>query len=443
MKKSLIAMSLLTMSLVVFSACGKSESSANGAKSVDYQTAERVKDGELKVYAPKGKNTEWLESTLERYNKEYDTKLTLKTTDVAPPAITQKLTPLLVGNEILPELVIVQDSDITGVLDKFPDSFMNLTKAKFEDKYGKTIISSKLNGLKETAPNKDLFGIPQDLGMVMMFYREDLFKEAGVDIATVKDWDQLIDAGKKIKEKTGVDLVALDANGENSLISHIMQQQDKPLIDKDGNLNLATKEAKNAIKIVDKMIDAKIVSYYSSDKDRYPTFQKAAVIIEGTWLAGNMANNYPDDKDKWKVSQIVDYSADEQGLNPVSGGSAWYIGENAKNKTAAAQFMDFAISDEATQNDIIARGSASAVTKAYEGEAANTGFDFYGGQKIYEPILEAGNNAVSLAYYPYAGDAVNYLKMAVYDYWNGAKLEDSLAKQADLMAQKYSIEVNK
>lgn len=440
MKK--IYLSLLTVALgaTILIGCGKK---AEDQASEDYSQAERVKTAELSVYAPKGKNSDWLTETVKSYNKEYGTELTLKMSDVAPTAITQKMTPLLVGNETLPDLAMIQDSDVTGLLDKFPTSFENMSKNGFAEKHEKAIFPAKIDSLKATAPDKDLFGAPQDLGMVMMFYRDDYFKEAGVDPTSLKDWDDLIEAGKVIKAKTGINLLALDANGENSLITQIMQQQDTPLIDKDGNLNLDTKAARNAIKIVDKIREADIVSYYSSDKDRYPAFQGSAVIIEGTWLAGNMTNNYPDQAGKWRVAPIVGYSKDDAGKNPVSGGSSWYVGANAKSKTAALQLLDYAISTMSVQDDLLKRGSASTVTEAYEGEAAKTGYPFFGDQKIYEPIFKASENALEVYQYPYAGDVSSYLKMAVYDYWNGENLDKALATQADLMAQKYNIKVNK
>jgi len=183
MKK--IYLSLLTVALgaTILIGCGKK---AEDQASEDYSQAERVKTAELSVYAPKGKNSDWLTETVKSYNKEYGTELTLKMSDVAPTAITQKMTPLLVGNETLPDLAMIQDSDVTGLLDKFPTSFENMSKNGFAEKHEKAIFPAKIDSLKATAPDKDLFGAPQDLGMVMMFYRDDYFKEAGVDPTSLK-----------------------------------------------------------------------------------------------------------------------------------------------------------------------------------------------------------------------------------------------------------------
>ncbi|MDH6363429.1 lactose/L-arabinose transport system substrate-binding protein [Enterococcus sp. PF1-24] len=439
-KKKLIKMlGVVACFSVLLAGCGKK---AEKADEQDFSQAERVEKAELKVYAPKGKNTDWLNDVAERYNEKYNTEITIKATDVAPPAITQKMTPLLIGNETLPELAYIQDSDITGLLEKFPKSFENISGIGLEADFADSIYPAKIATLKATAPNNDLFGVPQDLGMVMMFYRADIFEEAAVDATELTDWDALIEAGKKIKAATGKNLLALDANGETSLMLYIMQQQDVPIVDKDGNTNMNTEAAKNALKIIDKLKESDVVAYYSSDKDRYTTFQDCAVIIEGTWLAGNMTNNYPEQTGLWRVAPIVGYSSSEQGKNPVSGGSSWYIGANAENKIAALQLMEFAIQDSVSQDDLLNRGSASAVMSSYESEAGQAGYPYFGDQKIYDEVKKAGNNAIELFHYPYAADANSYLKMAVYDYWQKGDMDKSLQTQAEQFAQKYAIEVN-
>lgn len=441
MKKKVLSIATMLLGVMVLATgCGKSESASSTGE--DATKAERVEKAELTVYAPKGKNTDWLVGVTERYNEKYQTEISIKSTDVAPPAITQKLTPLLIGKETLPDLSYIEDSAITGLVSKFPSSFENLTKNGYEEKFAEEIYPTKLSSIKATAPENDLYGFPQDLGMVMMFYRQDLFEEAGVTIDEVKTWDDLIEAGKKIKEKTGTELMALDANGETSLVTYIMQQQDTPPIDKDGNSNLATTAAKNALKIVDKLKEADVVAYYSSDKDRYTTFQQCAVIIEGTWLAGNMQNNYPDQAGKWRIAPLVNYSDSDQGKSPVNGGSSWYVGANAKNKNAAMQLMEFAVLDQESQGDLLSRGSASTLLSAYDTEAGQAGFPYFGEQKIYDAIRAAGENAIEIYYYPYASDGNSYLKMAVYDYWKGTDLDKALKKNADEFAQKYNIEVN-
>lgn len=435
MKKIIGALTGLVLSLLLVG-CGNSTNKSSNTGGTEKK---RVENAQLKVYAPKGKNTDWLSGVVKEYNKKYSTKISLKTTDVAPTAITQKLTPLLIGNEILPDISFIQDSDITGLLDKFPTSFENLTKDGYEKKFSKGIYATKLSSLKATAPNNSLFGFPQDLGMVMMFYRQDIFEKAGIDPEKITDWDELINAGKKIKEKTGKDLLALDANGETSLVTQIMQQQGTPLIDKKGKFNLNSQAAKNALNIVDKLKQSKTVSYYSSDKDRYPSFQDSAVIIEGTWLAGNMAVNYPKQTGLWRMRTIVGYSKANPGKNPVNGGSSWYIGANSKNKAAALQLMEFAVKDSKSQQDLLKRGSASASVAAYSTSAGKEGLDYFGGQKIYDQVQKAGNNAIEVYQYPYVSDAGNYLKMAVFDYWQGKNMNDSLKKQTDQFNQKYAL----
>ena len=50
--------------------------------------------------------------------------------------------------------------------------------------YGKDFYSAKMNMLSNIAPSKKVFGFPNDWGNASMFYNEEAFKTAGVDMET-------------------------------------------------------------------------------------------------------------------------------------------------------------------------------------------------------------------------------------------------------------------
>ncbi len=58
------------------------------------------------MYVPQGKNTDYLKKSIELYNKKYSTELELNPVDVAPAIpMVQKVTPKLVANEKMPDLI--------------------------------------------------------------------------------------------------------------------------------------------------------------------------------------------------------------------------------------------------------------------------------------------------------------------------------------------------
>ncbi|MEK1831693.1 extracellular solute-binding protein [Priestia megaterium] len=89
-----------------------------------------------------------------------------------------------------------------------------------------------------------MYGFPFDAGPTGVFYRTDYFEKAGVDPNSIKTWDDYIAAGKKIKEKVGVDLLGLDFNNDDGLFRMTLTQQGTFYFNNKGKLNLTSKEAK-------------------------------------------------------------------------------------------------------------------------------------------------------------------------------------------------------
>ena len=63
------------------------------------------------------------------------------------------------------------------------------------------------------------YSLPFDSGVTGLFYRSDYLEEAGFKAADLQDitWDQLIEIGKAVKEKTGHPLLGVDFNDAGSI----------------------------------------------------------------------------------------------------------------------------------------------------------------------------------------------------------------------------------
>ncbi|WZU01755.1 hypothetical protein MGH68_01030 [Erysipelothrix sp. D19-032] len=104
------------------------QKASGGAQTeADMAKAERVLEGTIQIYAPKGKNSDYLTKSMELYNQKYSTNLKLDLVDVAPAIpMVQKITPMLVSDEKMPELVFMQDSVAGSIFEKFEDRFYSL-----------------------------------------------------------------------------------------------------------------------------------------------------------------------------------------------------------------------------------------------------------------------------------------------------------------------------
>lgn len=432
------------LAIVSLAACGggdsKSESKADSAK--DLAKEARVEKASIEVYVPQGKNTDYLQKSIELYNKKYSTELELNPVDVAPAIpMVQKVTPKLVANEKMPDLIFLQDSNAGSVFDKFEDLFYSAEDFGFVKDYGKDFYSAKMNMLSNIAPSKKVFGFPNDWGNASMFYNEEAFKTAGVDMKQIKTWDELIEAGKKLKEKTGKKLLFMRDTGELDLVKYLTEQQGVSLFDKDGNLNLLDPTVKHSYEIIKKLQDEDLVAYGNS-KDYTVIGQDCGIILAGGWLASYQASDYPDDEGKWRIGAIPAVDEDNN-YSPMSGGSSYYVPKNSENALAALQFITFALTDKEALDAYMELSGLPANTTAYTSEVAQKEFPYYGNQKILLTLDEISQNSIEGYAFPYSADLDNYIEAASYDIKNnGVSVDDALKKQADDFASKYGVKVN-
>ncbi|WP_261806015.1 ABC transporter substrate-binding protein [Lapidilactobacillus luobeiensis] len=422
-----------------------SKDSKSGNKTeADLAKAERVKTGTLEVYAPKGKNTDYLQESLKIYNKKYKTSLKIKAVDVAPNVpMVQKITPKLVAGEKMPDLIFLQDSNAGSIFNKFEKNFYSSEDYGFVKKYGSNFYSAKMNMLANVAPSKKTYGFPNDWGNAAMFYNDKAFKSAGIDMDDIKTWDEFIEAGKQLKAKTGKNLLFMRDTGELDLVNYLTEEQGLSMFDKSGNLNLLKPEVKKAYQIIKKIQDADLVSYGNS-KDYTAIGQKCGAIFAGGWLASYQANDYPDDSGDWRIGKVPAISESAKSYSPMSGGSSYYVPKKSNNPTAALQFISFALTNQDCLASYMDLSGLPANTKAYDTEASHKKFAYYGDQEILQTLNEISKDSIEGYAFPYTADLGNYIEAASYDIKkNGTSVDKALQKQADEFVAKYSIKVNK
>lgn len=396
----------------------------------------------LQVSASKGKMQDFITAVTDIYNEKNDANVSVEFVTVASGTATvQMITPKLVSGEEMPDIVSISDDKAAGVMEKFEDSFYSAEDYGFFDQYGSDFFEQKLNILRAQFANDKIIAFPNDFTAAFSYYQPEAFEAVGVNFEDIKSWDEYIEVAKKVKDATGLYGIALPEAGEFEFFVDLMSQQGMPLVDKDGNINLGTQEAKNAAEIVKKMKDAGIVNFYGS-QDGEKAFQECAMFVAGGWYAKNMELNFPDAAGKWRMSALVPFSEADAGKSPVSGGSSWYVPKDGKNPEVALQFLTFISTDEDCLKAALEGGVAVSNTKAYETDAAQTEFEYYGNQKYYDVISSTGANTADVYYTPSYSDATAYVSTASYAYWESGDYDGSYMKEADNYAQKYGVKVN-
>jgi lactose/L-arabinose transport system substrate-binding protein len=301
--------------------------------------------------------------------------------------IRQKLqTQLLAGTtEGLPDIVLIQDDQAKKYLLSFPGAFEPL---------GDSIDMTQFAAYKVAAATVDgkSYSLPFDSGVTGLFYRSDYFGDAGYTDADLQNltWNQLIDIGKVVKEKTGHELFGIDYN-EVGWIRMMLNSAGQWYFNADGSLNLVGnptfKEALNVYQQIWTNGLAKPVSGWTDFTGSFTGGDVAAVPI-GVWIVGTIKANAAADAGKWAIAPVPRLNTEGSANASNWGGSSWYVlaSSPAEEKAAAIDFLKtiWAGDVDFYQAILSNTGAVGTWTKAREGAAYQANDDFFGGQPVWQ-----------------------------------------------------------
>ncbi|MDW0113083.1 sugar ABC transporter substrate-binding protein [Sporosarcina saromensis] len=319
--------------LLLMAACSNSDSGSE----VDAAGDDGKIDGELTVWGW-DVAAETFKASIEKFNEEYpDVKV--KVEDFSSGDLYEKLTVGLVSKGAgLPDVILMEDERIPGYLTQFPNGFVDLSTMGY-DKHLELFSESKLESV--TVEGK-LSAAPWDIGPAGVFYRVDLFEEAGIQADEIKTWDDFLEAGIQLKEKTGIKMLPIDIANYAGVFEMMMQQQGKSYFDEDGNIDITSEEAIRSMEMVQKFYDAGIVLNNSGWNGIVTATVNGdvATIPYGAWYTGTIMDQAPDLSGKWDMFYLPEFKEGSTRYANV-GGSAITISEYSNNKDAAYAFVEY------------------------------------------------------------------------------------------------------
>lgn len=348
----------------------------------------------------------------------------LKVVEMGNDAVYSKLTTgLQAGGQGLPDIVLVEDDRAQGYLKSFPKKFVDLTKKGF-DKH-----LDKFPGYKKELLTKDgsIYGFPFDAGPTGVFYRTDYFQQAGVDPNKIETWDDLIEAGKIIKQKVGVDLIGIDTNNDDGLYRMMLNQQGTFYFDKDNNIQFTSQQSKKAMEVNQKLKDAELVKN-TVGWDAWVSALaegKVAIAPSGAWLSGSLTKQSPETKGKWGVFLLPAF---EKGGNRAAnlGGGNFMIPSSSQNQDLAYKFMEFFATSNEAQEAAIKGGLFPSLNTVYNSTLFTAPDEFFGNQKIGELFAKEMNSIPTANYTGNYSVAKDEAKKAQSEIMNGKNIETTL-----------------
>lgn len=248
MKKKLAVIlmsSILAVSSLV--GCGNTPASESGTENANTSAAEANTSSDAKtitVWAwDDNFNVAVMKEAAEVYKKTNpDANINVDVVSLSKEDVYVKLqTALAGGGSGLPDIVLLEDYVSGKYLNTFPGSFADLTDSFDYSQF----LDFKVDAV--TIDGKT-YAVPFDTGATALYYREDILEQAGYKEEDMQDltWDEFIEIGKDVTEKTGTPMIVEIANNKTTLVRAMMQSCGLWYYDQNGDINITNNEALKA-----------------------------------------------------------------------------------------------------------------------------------------------------------------------------------------------------
>ena len=225
-----------------------------------------------------------------------------------------------------------------------------------------------------------LRALPADIGPGALFYRVDLIARAGLTESDLtRDWDSYIAAGRKLKETTGVYLLASAIDLKDILIRAGLEDGQGVFFDAAGHPQVETPRFVQAFTLARAArragIDARVAAWSSEWSEGFRR-DRVATQMMGSWLAGHLKNWIaPASAGLWRSAPLPG------GAFASWGGSYWAIPARAEHKALAWEFIRTLALDRAQQLEAFRRLDAfPALLSAQQDDYLAQPIAYLGGQ---------------------------------------------------------------
>ncbi|PLT45183.1 lactose transport system (lactose-binding protein) [Paenibacillus pasadenensis] len=326
----------------------------------------------------------------------------------------------------LPNVVLIEDYRAQSFLQAYPDSFYKMSDLiKPGDFADYKLSSTSLDGVQ--------YGVPFDSGVTGLYVRKDLMEQAGYSVDDLQniDWDQFIEIGKAVKEKTGKAMLTQDPN-DLGLIRMMIQSAGAWYTAEDGTTpdlkdNAALKDAFATYKKLMESDTVKMISDWSQFLAGFNTGD-VATVPTGNWITPSVKAE-ASQSGQWAVVPMPKLKNTASSVNASNlGGSSWYV-LNVDGKEQAAEFLAKTLGSDAElyQKLVTDIGVIGTLKAATEGDAYNQEDAYFGGQKIVSDFAAWTQKIPQVNYGMHTYAIEDILVSAMQSYLGGADLDKVLS----------------
>ncbi|MFI6879091.1 ABC transporter substrate-binding protein [Streptomyces sp. NPDC050400] len=248
--------------------------------------------------------------------------------------------------------------------------------------------------LGQTTFENRTYSVPLDIEPMVMHYRKDLFDHFGFDVPTT--WDEYAELARKVRSTGGGRrLATFPTDGMSQMASWCWQAGAQWFDTSKGawNVSMADAPTRKVAAYWQRLIDEDLV-YCNSQTARVYDAQIGNGLVltrlSGAWDAGAQMKARPEQKGKWRIAPLPQWTADRPSLG-THGGSTFAVTKDSTHPEAAMEFIEWQVSHPDALKARLSSGASSQYPAATElVEVGRAAFDraYYGGQDIYRLFEE-------------------------------------------------------
>ncbi len=210
--------------------------------------------------------------------------------------------------------------------------------------YKDDVVMSRVDMYSDSDGNE--YGVDFHLGASVCYYNMDIMNEAGVDPADIVTWDDYVEAGKTVLEKTGKPMCAVET-ADLFLPQMMMLEKGAQYVDADGNPNIATEEHAEVIDYIRNMIDLGICEiapgggFHTEEWYGHLNGGGVASIAMPLWYMGRFTDYMPDLDQKMAIYPIPVWNEGDT-REVLQGGTGTSVIKYTENADLAKDFLAFA-----------------------------------------------------------------------------------------------------
>ena len=258
--------------------------------------------------------------------------------------------PTMVSNNVLADI----SKQANPVKDKFAPGIWNLV----------------------TLGSDAVYGLPQDSGPMLSFYRKDLFTKYGLSVP--KTWNDYATLAAQVKQKAPGSFLGAFPTGDPGEFAGLAQQAGAKWWSTSGSSWTVGLNDTATKKVADFWSGLIKTGQIDPEPAFTPAWNKAmddGTILSwtaGVWAPGTLASDAADTKDDWGVAPLPQWDA-STNVTGNWGGSSMAVTTDSKHQDAAAQFLLWLNTDKTATDLLIGQaGVYPADTDAQADVAAPT-----------------------------------------------------------------------